>query len=379
MTKETLHREVVIIGSGPAGLTAAIYAARAELRPLVIHGPQPGGQLTITTEVENYPGFAEGIQGPELMVQFEEQAKRFGTEFLITFVNKVDLSARPFTLWTDEGHEIKAETLIVASGASAKWLGIPGEAPAPEGLGGMGVSACATCDGFFFKGKPIVVVGGGDTAMEEATFLTRYASRVTLIHRRESLRASKIMQDKAFKNPKIDFMWNTDVREVLGTPETGVTGVKLYDNQTGAESEFACEGVFIAIGHKPNTDVFKDWLDMDGVGYIKTAGVSMATNIPGVFACGDAQDSVYRQAVTAAGTGCMAAIDAERFLDSLPVIMSTGEEVTMEGEIVSADHERVTMPDGEVISNIPDDAGGEGARSEQAEVVYARPSSELPS
>jgi thioredoxin reductase (NADPH) len=379
MAKETLHREVVIIGSGPAGLTAAIYAARAELRPLVIHGPQPGGQLTITTEVENYPGFAEGIQGPELMVQFEEQAKRFGTEFLITFVNKVDLSSRPFTLWTDEEHEIKAETLIVASGASAKWLGIPGEAPAPEGLGGLGVSACATCDGFFFKGKSIVVVGGGDTAMEEATFLTRYASRVTLIHRRESLRASKIMQDKAFKNPKIDFMWNTDVREIVGAPETGVTGVKLYNNQTGEESEFACEGVFIAIGHKPNTDVFKQWLDMDAVGYIKTAGVSMATNIPGVFACGDAQDSVYRQAVTAAGTGCMAAIDAERFLDSLPVVMSTGEEVTIEGEIVSADHESVTMPDGEVVSNIPDDADGEGSGAAQAEVVYARPSSELPS
>lgn len=379
MAKETLHREVVIIGSGPAGLTAAIYAARAELRPLVIHGPQPGGQLTITTEVENYPGFAEGIQGPELMVQFEEQAKRFGTEFLITFVNKVDLGQRPFTLWTDEGHEIKAETLIVASGASAKWLGIPGEAPAPEGLGGMGVSACATCDGFFFKAKPIVVVGGGDTAMEEATFLTRYASRVTLIHRRESLRASKIMQDKAFKNPKIDFMWNTDVTGVLGTPETGVTGVRLKSTQTGEESEFACEGVFIAIGHKPNTDVFKDWLDMDAVGYIKTAGVSMATNIPGVFACGDAQDSVYRQAVTAAGTGCMAAIDAERFLDSLPVIMSTGEEVTIEGEVVSADHQLVTMPDGEVVSNIPADAGGAGVGAEQAEVVYARPSSELPS
>src|SRR5829696_7963675 len=219
MMKETLHREVVIVGSGPAGLTAAIYAARAELRPLVIHGPQPGGQLTITTEVENYPGFAEGIQGPELMQQFEEQAKRFGTEFLVTYVNKVDLSRRPFTLWTDEGHEIKAETLIVAS---AKWLGVPGEAPAPEGLGGLGVSACATCDGFFFKGKPIVVVGGGDTAMEEATFLTRYA-----------LRASKIMQDKAKGNPKIDFIWNADVREIVGSPETGVTGIKLQDNKTG--------------------------------------------------------------------------------------------------------------------------------------------------
>src|SRR5881227_2101863 len=222
MMKETLHREVVIVGSGPAGLTAAIYAARAELHPLVIHGPQPGGQLTITTEVENYPGFAEGIQGPELMQQFEEQAKRFGTEFLVTFVNKVDLGARPFTVWTEEGHEIKAETLIVASGASAKWLGVPGEAPAPHGLGGLGVSACATCDGFFFKGKKIVVVGGGDTAMEEATFLTRYAASVTVIHRREHLRASKIMQDKAFHNEKISFIWNAEVIEIIGEPQTGV-------------------------------------------------------------------------------------------------------------------------------------------------------------
>ncbi len=376
--KETLHREVVIVGSGPAGLTAAIYAARAELRPLVIHGPQPGGQLTITTEVENYPGFAEGIQGPELMQQFEEQAKRFGTEFLVTYVNKVELSRRPFTLWTEEGHEIKAETLIVASGASAKWLGIPGEAPAPEGLGGLGVSACATCDGFFFKGKPIVVVGGGDTAMEEATFLTRYASRVTVVHRRDSLRASKIMQDKAKGNPKIDFIWNADVKEIVGTPETGVTGIKLQDNKTGEESEFACEGVFIAIGHKPNTDVFKDWLDMDTVGYIKTAGVSMATNIPGVFACGDAQDSIYRQAVTAAGTGCMAAIDAERFLDSLPVATATGEEVTIEGEVVSADHEQITLPGGEVVSNHPDEPQPP-ADTSQPEVVYARPSTELSS
>ena len=377
--KETLHREVVIVGSGPAGLTAAIYAARAELRPLVIHGPQPGGQLTITTEVENYPGFANGIQGPELMQQFEEQAKRFGTEFLVTLVNKVDLSKRPFTLWTDDGHEIVAETLIVASGASAKWLGVPGEAPAPEGLGGMGVSACATCDGFFFKGKPIVVVGGGDTAMEEATFLTRYASRVTVVHRRDSLRASKIMQDKALKNPKIDFVWNAELKEIVGAPETGVTGVRLSDNKTGEESEFACEGVFIAIGHKPNTDVFKGWLDMDDVGYIKTAGVSMATNIPGVFACGDAQDSVYRQAVTAAGTGCMAAIDAERFLDSLPVETATGESVTIEGEVVSADHEQITMPDGEVVSNLPDGQPPADGASAQPEVVYARPSTELQS
>src|SRR5437868_331113 len=246
MIKETLHREVVIVGSGPAGLTAAIYAARAELHPLVIHGPQPGGQLTITTEVENYPGFAEGIQGPELMQQFEEQAKRFGTEFLITFVNKVDLSSRPFTVWTEEGHEIKAETLIVASGASAKWLGVPGEAPAPHGLGGLGVSACATCDGFFFKGKSVVVVGGGDTAMEEANFLTKFASAVTVVHRRDTLRASKIMIDRAQKNPKISWVWDSSIDEVTGNGH--VDGVKLKNLKTGAVTPLKCDGVFVAIG-----------------------------------------------------------------------------------------------------------------------------------
>ncbi|MGB8509442.1 MAG: thioredoxin-disulfide reductase [Pyrinomonadaceae bacterium] len=354
MSKETLHKEVVIVGSGPAGLTAAIYSARADLKPLVVHGPQPGGQLTITTEVENYPGFAKGIQGPELMQEFEEQARRFGTEFLVTSITKADLGKRPFTLESDD-HIIKAETLIIASGASAKWLGIPGEAPAPHGLGGLGVSACATCDGFFFKGKPIVVVGGGDTAMEEATFLTRYASRVTVVHRRGSLRASKIMQEKAQKNEKIEFVWNTDVTEILGSPETGVTGVRFFNNQTREESIFPCEGVFIAIGHKPNTDVFKDWLEMDDVGYLKTAGRTMATNIPGVFACGDAQDSFYRQAITAAGTGCMAAIDAERFLDNLPVEMPTGEEITMDGERVTANHEIIIMPDGEIVPNRGDE------------------------
>jgi thioredoxin reductase (NADPH) len=358
MPKNTLHREVVIIGSGPAGLTAAIYAARADMNPLVIEGPQPGGQLTITTEVENYPGFADGIQGPELMDQFRKQAERFGTEFLTEWIETVDLSRRPFKLLT-EAHEIVAETLIIASGASAKWLGIPGEAPAPEGLGGLGVSACATCDGFFFKGKKIVVVGGGDTAMEEATFLTRYASRVTVVHRRESLRASKIMQDKAMKNEKIDFIWNTEVREILGSPETGVTGVKLYDTRKGEESVFDCEGVFVAIGHQPNTGLFKDWLEMDEIGYLKTAGRSMATNVPGVFACGDAQDSFYRQAVTAAGTGCMAAIDAERFLDNLPVPVASGEEITIEGERVTEDHASIIMPDGEVVSNkVEAEAGG---------------------
>ncbi|HEX8183739.1 MAG TPA: thioredoxin-disulfide reductase [Blastocatellia bacterium] len=354
MAKDTLHREVVILGSGPAGLTAAIYAARADLRPLVIEGPQPGGQLMITTEVENYPGFAKGIQGPDLMQEFREQAARFGTEFLVTWVSEADLSKRPFMLHTED-HIIKAETLIIASGASAKWLGIPGEAPAPNGLGGYGVSACATCDGFFFKGKSIVVVGGGDTAMEEATFLTRYASRVTIIHRRDTLRASKIMQDKAFKNDKIDFIWDTGVEEILGTPETGVTGVRMKNLKTGEERIFPCEGVFVAIGHKPNTDIFKGQLEMDDIGYLKTSGRSMSTNIPGVFACGDAQDSFYRQAVTAAGTGCMAAIDAERFLDNLPVPMPTGEEVTIEGEHVTADHENIIMPNGEVVSNKPEE------------------------
>lgn len=348
-----LHREVVIIGSGPAGLTAAIYAARADLKPLVIEGPQPGGQLMITTEVENYPGFSKGIQGPELMEEFREQAKRFGTEFLTAWVQNVDLGERPFVMETEDD-TIVAETLIVASGATAKWLGIPGEAPAPAGLGGHGVSACATCDGFFFKGKKIVVVGGGDTAMEEANFLTRYASRVTVIHRRSSLRASKIMQDKAFRNGKIDFIWDTAVEEILGSPETGVTAVRLKNLETGVEHEFQCEGVFVAIGHKPNTEIFAGQLEMDDVGYIRTAGHSMATNVPGVFACGDAQDSFYRQAISAAGTGCMAAIDAERFLDNLPVLNIAGEEVTSEGEIVSPDHHTLTLPDGEVVSNVAD-------------------------
>src|SRR5918911_525148 len=347
MEKQLIHREVVIIGSGPAGLTAAIYSGRANLNPLVIEGQQPGGQLMITTDVENYPGFAKGIMGPQLMQEFREQAARFGTDFLVAQVTHADLGKRPFTLTTDE-HTIKAETLIIASGASAKWLGIPGEAPAPHGLGGLGVSACATCDGFFFKGKRIVVVGGGDTAMEEATFLTRYASRVTVIHRRDHLRASKIMQDKAFKNDRIDFIWNATVEEIMGTPETGVTGVRLKQLDTGQERVFPCEGVFVAIGHQPNTQMFRGWLEMDEVGYIKTSGRSMATNIPGVFACGDAQDNFYRQAITAAGTGCMAAIDAERFLDNLPVPTPTGEEVTIEGEIVSSNHERLMLSDGQV-------------------------------
>jgi thioredoxin reductase (NADPH) len=284
------------------------------------------------------------------MQEFEEQARRFGTEFLQTFITKVDLSERPFTLHSDD-YEIKAETLIIASGASAKWLGIPGEAPYPEGLGGFGVSACATCDGFFFKGKEIVVAGGGDTAMEEATFLTRYGSKVTVIHRRDKLRASQIMQQKAMANDKIDFVWDTEIREVLGSKDEGVTGLRVYDKKTGEERIFPCQGFFVAIGHKPNTDLFKGWLEMDEVGYIKTAGRSMATNIPGVFACGDAQDSFYRQAITAAGTGCMAAIDAERYLDNLPVVTPTGEEITMDGDRVTANHEIVITADGHIMPN----------------------------
>jgi thioredoxin reductase (NADPH) len=320
MSQTEIHRKVVILGSGPAGLTAAIYAARAELQPLVIEGPQPGGQLTITTDVENYPGFANGIMGPELMNEFRAQAERFGTEILSVWIDRVDLSERPFTLYgkTSEDSDeistvIKAETLIISTGASAKWLGIPGEAPVPEGLGGNGVSACATCDGFFFRGKPVVIVGGGDTAMEEATFLTRFASKVTIVHRRDSFRASKIMQERVFANPKIDIMWNTEVREILGSKEEGVTGIRIYKNDTGEET-FSTQGVFVAIGHEPNTKLFKGVLEMDDVGYLKTEGRTMKTNVPGVFACGDAQDSYYRQAITAAGSGCMAAIDAERFL-----------------------------------------------------------------
>ncbi len=321
MAQTEIDRKVVILGSGPAGLTAAIYASRAQLEPIVIEGPQPGGQLTITTDVENYPGFAEGIMGPQLMEEFRGQAERFGTEFLSTWIDSVDLSERPFTLYGKASedseeitHEIKAETLIISTGASAKWLGIPGEEPVPEGLGGNGVSACATCDGFFFRNVPVVVVGGGDTAMEEAQFLTRFAEKVTVIHRRDEFRASKIMQDRTLANEKIEVIWNTEVKEILGSQKDGVTGVTIYNNQTEETSEFPTKGVFVAIGHKPNTELFKDWLEMDKVGYLKTDGYTTKTNIPGVFASGDAQDSYYRQAVTAAGTGCMAAIDAEKFL-----------------------------------------------------------------
>ena len=359
MENETVKKDVVIIGSGPAGLTAAIYAARANLNPLLIDAPAdtekqtaPGGQLMITTDVENYPGFARGIQGPELMEEFRKQAERFGTEFLETWITEVDLSERPFVLYTN-GPTIVTQTLIIASGASAKWLGIPGEAKVPNGFGGNGVSACATCDGPLpaFRNKTLVVVGGGDTAMEEATFLTRYAAKIYVVHRRDKLRASKIMQDKAFHNEKIEFIWNTAVDEILGNDVDGVTGVRLRNLVSLEVQDFSCAGVFVAIGHKPNTALFKGQLDMDAVGYLKTSGHSTATNIPGVFACGDVQDSVYRQAVTAAGTGCMSAIDAERFLDHLPVEMPTGDEETIDGEHITPDRQAIITADGHMIPN----------------------------
>ena len=304
------HHRLVILGSGPAGLTSAIYAARADLEPVVIEGGQPGGQLTITTEVENYPGFPEGVQGPEMMDLFRKQATRFGTRFITGDVTKVELSSRPFTLCVGEEERIITDALIIASGATAKLLGIPSE----KRLMGHGVSACATCDGFFFRGQEVIVVGGGDTAIEEATFLTKFASKVALVHRRDALRASKIMQDRAFKNEKIRFIWDSVIEEVLGTPEGGVTGAKLRNLKSNEVTEVPAQGVFIAIGHQPNTALFEGLLDMDTVGYIRVRPGTTATNIEGVFAAGDAMDARYRQAVTAAGSGCMAAIDAERWM-----------------------------------------------------------------
>ena len=306
MSNPNVHK-VIIVGSGPAGYTAAVYAARANLEPVLFAGLQPGGQLTITTDVENYPGFPKGVMGPEMMELFKAQAERFGTQIHMDEITKVDLSKRPFTLWQRD-KEWKAETVIIATGASAKLLDIPSE----KKLMGHGVSACATCDGFFFKNQEVIVVGGGDTAMEEANFLTKFASKVTVVHRRDTLRASKIMQERALKNPKIAFVWNSAIDEILGD-DKGVTGVRLKNLVNGETMKLAAQGVFIAIGHQPNTQMFDGQLETDSVGSI-TIKSGTKTSVDGVFACGDVADAIYRQAVTAAGTGCMAAIDAERWL-----------------------------------------------------------------
>jgi len=305
------HHKVFIIGSGPAGYTAALYAARANLSPYMATGSQPGGQLTTTTDVENYPGFPDGVMGPEMMQLFEKQAVRFGLEVVYKMVDKVDFSSRPFQLWEDDGSAHTADAVIIATGASAKYLGIPGE----EEYLGRGVSACATCDGFFFRDQELVVVGGGDTAVEEATFLTRFASKVYLVHRRGELRASKIMQERAFKNDKVEILWNTVVDEVHGDGQ-GVTGVTLRDTTSDESRRLDVTGYFSAIGHKPNTDLFTGVLDMNDVGYLNVKAPSTYTNIEGVFAAGDVADPIYRQAVTAAGMGCAAAIDAERWLEA---------------------------------------------------------------
>ena len=310
--------KVVVVGSGPAGLTAALYGARADLQPLVLEGPEPGGQLTQTTDVENYPGYPDGVMGPQMMQDFREQASNFGADCRYGTVSNIEFDDRPFKLTIDEETDIFAHSIIVSTGASAKWLGIESE----QQLRGKGVSACATCDGAFFRDQHVVVVGGGDTAMEEATFLTKFASKVTVLHRREELRASKALQHRAFNDDKIEFMWNTELEEVLG--EKVVDGVTVINNETDEKTTLEdVQGVFIAIGHKPNTDLFKGVLDMDDVGYIKVEHPSTKTKMPGILSRGDAIDAIYRQAVTAAGTGCKAALDAERYLGSL----ETGESV----------------------------------------------------
>ncbi|MFC1744390.1 thioredoxin-disulfide reductase [Candidatus Riflebacteria bacterium] len=302
-------KNVIIIGAGPAGYTAAIYASRANLEPLIIEGEQPGGQLMITTDVENFPGYPNGISGPQMMAEFKEQAGRFGASFMSKQVNRVDFSRKPYVIYTSE-EELHARAVIIATGASARTLGLESE----KEMMGYGVSACATCDGFFYKGKDVLLFGGGDSAMEEALFLTRFCKSVRIVHRREGFRASNIMLERARANEKIDWILNYQLKEVLGNRETGVTGAKLIHSKTGEIKTTQCAGIFIAIGHKPNTDIFKGILDIDEKGYLVTEPGSTKTNIPGVFACGDVQDSVFRQAITAAGTGCMAAIEAERWL-----------------------------------------------------------------
>jgi thioredoxin reductase (NADPH) len=309
----TPDQQVVIIGSGPAGLTAALYAARANLKPLLVEGLDAGGQLMLTTMVENWPGFRDGIMGPDLMTEMRAQAQRFGTQILESTITKVDLQNRPFTLTLGDGKTITTEALIIATGASARWLEIGSD----RKLSGHGVSTCATCDGYFFKGRPIAVVGGGDSALEEAIYLTKFASKVTLVHRRDTLRGSKIMQDKAFANPKIEFVWNSAVTDVKDVSRGEVTAIEVQNLLSGAVTEIPLEGLFIAIGHTPNTKLFEGQIDLDPTGYIVTHE-GTRTNVPGVFAAGDVQDRVYRQAITAAGSGCMAAIDAERYLESLP-------------------------------------------------------------
>jgi thioredoxin reductase (NADPH) len=301
---------MVIIGSGPAGLTAAVYAARANLQPLLIEGKEPGGQLTLTTLVENYPGFADGIMGPDLMEAMRKQAQRFGAEIVNGYVHAVKLKEQPFRIYYGD-HEVQAKTVVISTGSSAKLLGLDTEIR----LMGHGVSTCATCDGFFYRGKEIAVVGGGDSALEEATFLTKFATKVSLIHRRDVFRGSKIMQDRAMKNPKIQFVVNTVVEEVVGSKETGVTALKLRNVKSRDLSELKIDGLFVAIGHNPNTEIFKGQIDLDEKGYVTTQPDSTRTNIPGVFACGDVQDPVFRQAITAAGSGCMAALEAERWLE----------------------------------------------------------------